>query len=99
MYKGINYRRGYYLTKSFENIVSLFEIIEFVSINDNLYVVLKSIELSYFSDHLQSYILSNRNISNFKYFVKDLNGFDGPPVHVYLLPDGNNALRLKRFFI
>lgn len=100
IFKGTKFKKGFFLTVSKVNceLPYLYEIIEIVSSNlktNKFFAVCKQWDVVEYFTHLLAYICEDNNN---RYFTISLNEIDGPPIHVYKLPNGKNVIRLKKYF-
>lgn len=99
-FNGILYKKGYYLTKQF-NEMGLFKIIEIIYINKPdilFYILAKEIQLNGFSSHYESFIVNNSEEEEDSCHIFNLNEFNGPPINVTSVSSGQKMIRLKEFY-
>lgn len=76
-------------------IVKVFEIKDLLVKNQHLFIACQQWDVMGYDNHFASFEVS---MPQFKFFLKNVDVFDGPPVHVYDV--GNKSyVRLKKFFM
>lgn len=96
-YRGTEYKVGYFLTISKQNMrtVTVFEIKDLLVKDEHLFVACQQWDVKGYANHFASFEVS---LPQSKFFIMNVNQFDGPPVHLY--NSGNkNYVRLKKFFL
>ena len=99
LFKGTKYKLGYYLVKHLNNFdVQIFKIEDIlVYKNNTIFLVCTSEDIIKYHPHYMSYEV-NTIIKDFdKDFIFDIEYFDGPPIHIYKIPNGKNMFRIKSF--
>lgn len=96
-YKGTDYRVGYFLTISINNMrsVKLYEIKDLLVKDDQLFIACREWVLKGYVEHYASFEVQ---LPLDIYVVINANRFDGPPIHLYRI--GNeHYVRLKKYFV
>lgn len=98
-FKGTTFKTGYFITRSERiNAMPLLLEIKDIIISDEsgCFAVCKEWEVDNFSEHLLSYICKEKESPS--YHIVNLNKIDGPPIHIYFLPNGEKVIRLKKYY-
>jgi hypothetical protein len=92
-HRGVIYKNdGLYLTSVDDDCVKLYEIIEFIFINEICHVVLRRHALSPFDNHFQCYFV-NSAFTN--YDLRKISEFKMLPITIHTLFNNKKAIRIK----
>ncbi|XP_055550872.1 uncharacterized protein LOC129733225 [Wyeomyia smithii] len=96
-YKGVEYKIGYFLSKSSRRLsnIELYEIRDILIKNDDLYFVCRKWRISNYSEHYAAFEVTGPCDM---YKIAEVNEFDGPPIHLYSI-ENKLYIRLKKYFI
>lgn len=96
-YRRIDYKKGYFVTRSSMNIqkLELYEIQDLLITNEECFLVGQEWEILEYSNHFASFVVGN---SIQKFVLINVDDVDGPPIHLYTV--GNkNYIRFKKYFV
>lgn len=92
-YCGMQYKQNLFLTKSANNFTNIYEIIDMVSDEQEIYIIGLNYLPIKFENHYQSFLINN---STDNYYFINLTEFDGPPTSLHKI-NQNKYLRKKMF--
>lgn len=93
-YLGTIYKKTLVLPVIKEDSVIIYQILEIIVINEQIYIFCEELEAIY-NHHLVSYVIKNKKQT---FFIESIENFLLPPVPLIMLPNGEKVIRIKQNF-